>query len=345
MRLLVITQALDLDDPLLSAYHGWVAALAREAEYVEAVCLKEGRHALPGNVRVHSLGKERGKRTGLAYALSFLALAWKLRKDYDVVFVHMNEEYVLIAGPLWQLLQKRVYLWRNHYAGSWRTSLAALCCTGIFCTSRASYTARYRKTTFMPVGVDLARFEVPAEVQRVPRSILFFSRLTSSKHPEVLIDALSVLKERDVVFRASFFGSPREGDEDYACRLQERAKKLGDAVSFHAGVTNEKAPEVYQAHEVFVNCSPSGMLDKTVFEAAASGCLVLTESEDMAGFGFSDITYTPGDVLSLAEHIERMLALSEKDKDVLRGRLLDLAKKHALDSLARQLVAKMGGGE
>src|SRR3989344_3692203 len=57
MRLLICTQAADQDDPVLGFFHEWIAGLAKQFESVEVVCLKEGRHALPANVSVHSLGK------------------------------------------------------------------------------------------------------------------------------------------------------------------------------------------------------------------------------------------------------------------------------------------------
>lgn len=350
MKLLVVTQALDLNDPLLSAYHGWVAALAREAGSVEAICLKEGRHALPGNVRVHSLGKERGARSRLAYAASFLRLAWRLRDRYDAAFVHMNQEYLLVAGPLWKLLGKPAYLWRNHYAGSWRTDLAAAFCAAVFCTSRSSYTAKYRKTEIMPVGVDLERFAAVPAVPRTPatagrssRTVLFFSRLTPSKRPELFVDALALLKGRGVPFTATICGSPNEGDDAFADSVHARVERAGlaDAVSFRPGIPNDQAPALYAAHELFVNCSPSGMLDKTVFEAAASGCLVLTESDDLRAFGFEDATYAAGNAESLAAGIERMLALPDPEKGALLGRLADLARTHDLRSLAAALVRRM----
>ena len=342
MRLLVVTQAFDLDDPLLGAYHGWVEALAREAESVEAVCLKEGRHALPGNVRVHSLGKERGGRSRLAYAISFLLLCWRLRGRYDAAFVHMNQEYLLVAGPLWKLLGKPAYLWRNHYAGSPLTGLAALWCRAVFCTSRASYTARYRKTEIMPVGVNLDRFG-PTDAVHEPRSVLFLSRLTPSKRPELLLDALGLLAGRSVPFSALLCGSPNEGDEAYAESVRARAEALGlgGSVAFRPGIPNEEAPRLYASHELFVNCSPSGMLDKTVFEAAASGCLVLAESEDLRTFGLPDATYAPGDAASLADGIERLLALPEEEKDALRERLASLAGEHSLRGLAPALISRM----
>lgn len=343
MRLLVVTQALDLDDPLLSAYHGWVEALAGESESVEAVCLKEGRHALPANVTVHSLGKESGLRSRLGYAWSFLSLCWKLRSRYDAAFVHMNQEYVLVAGPLWKLLGKRVYLWRNHYAGSVLTDIAASLCTSVFCTSRHSYTAKYRKTVFMPVGVNLERFGTDGGEARAPRSILFFSRITPSKHAELLIEAFGLLKAKGVAFSASIVGSAPSEFEGYATALSMQVADLGleSSVRFLPGVRNEDAPAVFRSYELYVNCSPSGMLDKVIFEAAASGCLVLSESDDLRGKGFADVTYEPGDAASLASHIERLIALSPEEKEGLRARFFALAAENSLVGLAKELVAHM----
>jgi glycosyltransferase involved in cell wall biosynthesis len=342
MRLLIITQALDLDDPVLSVYHDWVAALANVSESVEAVCLKEGRRALQENVIVHSLGKETGPKSRLVYAWRFLALAWRLRSRYDAVFVHMNQEYVLIGGPLWKLLGKQIYLWRNHYSGSVLTDVAALWCTAVFCTSKRSYTAKYAKTVRMPVGVNTDRF-VQEAGERVPRSLLLFSRIAPSKHVDLFVEALGLLKERGVVFVASIVGSAPPEFEAYAAEVKERSSELGlsEQLRFLPGVLNEDAPLVYRLHEIYVNCSPSGMLDKMIFEAAASGCLLLTESEDMQSFGFEDVTYDAGDVESLASHMEHLLNCTDEERAALRVRFEALVKAHSLTGLARTLVAHM----
>lgn len=336
MRILFVTQALDLDEPVLSTYHNWVSALAERVEHIEAICLKEGRHMLPKNVVVHSLGKEKGGRSSLQYALRFLVLSWKLRNEYDAVFVHMNQEYVLISGWLWKLLGKRVYLWRNHYAGSFLTDVAAAFCTNVFCTSKHSYTARYKKTKLMPVGVDTERFAAPSGVTRIPRSILFFSRMSPSKRPEMLLDALALLKEKGVSFTASFYGSPLPEYVAYYEGLKQRVIETGltDRVSFFPGVVNEEAPRVFQAHEIFVNCSRSGMFDKMLFEAAASGCMVLAVSEDFGSlFGTEHSFEATAEALSA--RLEEVLrtpdegeVIVKKDQETLHSQTLPQLVTH-----------------
>lgn len=346
MRLLIVTQAIDTQDPVLGFFHGWVAAIAARMEQVTVICLKEGAHDFPANVRVYSLGKEKGGASAFAYAARFLSLAWKLRHDYDRVFVHMNQEYILIAGWLWEILNKRVYMWRNHYAGSRLTDLAASTCTKVFCTSKHSYTAKYRKTVLMPVGIDLERFGTAgvadseaAGVARVPDSILFFARMAPSKRPEMLIDALAQLRKKGIAFVATFIGSPLPEDEAWYEKLKESALPLGDAISFKPGIPNSEAPAAYRAHEISVNASRSGMFDKTLFEAAACGCLVLATSDDFKGAAGTNQHFA--DAAELAERLAEALARSQEDRIHDRARMHALARAQSLATLADRLSVEL----
>jgi glycosyltransferase involved in cell wall biosynthesis len=338
MRILFVTQALDLDDPVLSAYHGWVAEVAKHAKSVEAICLKEGRHALPYNVTVHSLGKDRGQRTSFEYAWRFLLLSWKLRNSYDAVFVHMNQEYLLVAGVLWKLLRKPAYLWRNHYAGSFLTDIAAMFSTKVFCTSKHSYTAKYKKTVLMPVGVDTSRFSREGEEKREPHSILFFARMAPSKRPDVLIEALRTLSARGVDYKAAFVGSPLDKDKEWYETLQEKAAGL--PVSFSPGIRNENAPRLYRTHQIFVNTSQSGMLDKMIFEAAASGCLVVAASEDWEE-SVGEASWFDGTPEMLSEKIAALFALQVNEQEAMSAKLKAVAERSNLTTLGTQLAAEI----
>lgn len=338
MRLLIVTQSLDRQDPVLGFFHQWVAALAARTEQVTVICLRAGDHALPENVGVYSLGKERGRAPAWRYALRFLRLAWRLRERYDAAFVHMNEEYVLLAGAAWRLAGKRVYLWRNHYAGSWRTHLAAALSTKVFCTSKFSYTARFAKTVLMPVGVDTRRFMRDGAAPPAPRTILFLARMAPSKRPDLVIDALGPLLARGVSFTAAFVGSPLPDHVRYYESLAAQAERAGlhDRVRFLPGIPNDRTPELYAAHEYFVNASPSGMFDKTLFEAAASGALVLAASEDFRDAAGDDHWFA--DAATLADRLAALMAESETQRARRRDRLRALALEESLETLADRLM-------
>ena len=331
-KLLFVTQVMDKSDSVLGAYHGWVSELAKHVGHITVICLYEGEHTLPSNVRVFSLGKERGRAPAFVYALRFLALVWRLRRTYDTVFVHMNQEYLLLAGVTWKLLGKRIFFWRNHYAGSVFTDMAALFCTKIFCTSRYSYTAKYKNTEFMPVGVDTSRFLESTSVARIQHSILFFARMAPAKRPELFIEALGLLKQRGVSFTASLYGSPLPVDVTYYENLKIKSRELGleESVIFYPEVPNSEAPAVFAAHEIFVNCSPSGMFDKTLFEAVGAGCVVLARSLDFCEQAGSDFHFETCE--ELAHTLEGMLVALPS-----RASLTALLERNSLKTLGLKL--------
>ena len=116
LKLLIITQAIDLDNPVLGFFHRWVGEFSKHNEKLTVICLEKGKYNLPANVEVLSLGKEEGS-SRFKYLWCFYKYLWRERTNYDVVFVHMNQEYILLAGWWWRLTGKKVVLWRNHQAG------------------------------------------------------------------------------------------------------------------------------------------------------------------------------------------------------------------------------------
>ncbi len=322
MKLLIVTQVVDSTDPFLGFFHGWLKELSTRFERIEVICLKEGQHSLPANVRVHSLGKEGGASRG-KYIVRFLRYVWQLRREYDTVFVHMNQEYILLAGWLWSILGKRIYLWRNHYAGGLLTDVAATFATKVFCTSKYSYTAKYKKTIIMPVGVDTGIFKPQTDIVRAPRSILFFSRFAPSKRPDVLLEALRILRNEGIPFEASFYGGALPHHASYREDVMRSAKEHGlTEIAFHEGVPHTEAPNIFSAHEIFANLSSSGMYDKTIFEAAACGCFVLASSRDFAALVGEQFLLTDAeDAKTVAEKLRETLSLSEPERAALASKL------------------------
>lgn len=348
MKLLIITQIVDEDDLFLGFFHAWIEELSKKFDKVTVVCLKEGKHFLPDNVQVYSLGKEHhtSRATRVARILRY---SFALRGQYDAVFVHMNQEYILIAGWLWQILGKKIYMWRNHYAGSRLTDHAARLCDKIFCTSKFSYTAKYPKTVFMPVGVDTRSYKRMPEVSRDPRSVLFYARLAPSKNPEILLRALEILHARGVAFSADFYGTPLPQDEAYADALKQKveAAGLGGKVRFLPGRPHNEGPHIFNAYAIFVNASRSGMYDKTLLEAAACECIVVAASKDFAELVPSRFIFNEGDAEDLAKKLEPLLQLPLLEQQGIGSQMHNVAKKQSLevlgDALAREITTPFYG--
>ncbi|MEA2715116.1 MAG: hypothetical protein QOG91_144 [Candidatus Parcubacteria bacterium] len=343
MKLLVFTQKVDLDDTVLAFFHRWILELAKHCERLTVVCLYKGRHELPPAVRVFSLGKETG-RSRVKYVRNFFRSASLLKDDYDSVFVHMNQEYVLLGGFYWKSLGKKIFMWRNHYAGSLLTDAAALFCDKVFCTSKYSYTAKYAKTVLMPVGVDTEVFKPIEGVRRMEHSILSLGRISPSKKIEQLIEALAILKKQGSRFVASIYGDALPPDAGYYRMLKEKARELelDDRLSFKPGVPNRATPAIYSAHDIFVNLSPSGMFDKTIFEAMASGTIIVSSNRDLADKIDAEYLFEENDVGGLAARISGLLAIRREERDARGERLRKYAaENHGLGLLAKRLALEM----
>src|SRR3989344_3062275 len=339
MKLLLFTQALDTNDPVLSVYHSWVLEFAKNFEFITVICLRKGAYNLPANVKVLSLGKEQGK-SRLGYITRFYKYIFG--EEYDSVFVHMNQEYVLLGGLFWKLSGKRIYMWRNHHAGSFLTAIAIAFCTRVFCTSKFSYTVKYKKTIIMPVGVDTDFFVRRQEIIKIPRSILFLSRIAPVKKPHIFIEALKLLKAGSINFKASIYGDSLDRDREYHGDLKEKVKKAGlsDWVVFYDGIPNSETVRAYNSHEIFVNLSSSGMYDKTIFEAMACETLILATNKNLEGLVPESFIAKEDDVENIAFKLEKLLVLS-LDEKVKWGRELCRVtnEHHSLRELGNKLVA------
>jgi glycosyltransferase involved in cell wall biosynthesis len=337
MKLLIITQAVDLDDPVLGFFHRWVEEFAPRYEHVSVVCLKEGRHALPANVSVYSLGKESGA-SRIKYVWNFYRYIWKLRHEYDAVFVHMNQEYVLLGWKLWWLLGKRIVLWRNHRQGSVLARFACLVSHAVCYTSPEAYVAKYRNAVRMPIGIDTDFFKPTVQAPEKD-SILFLGRLDEVKRADVFVDALRALQQQEVRFHADVYGSPTYADSFYANTVITRAKPLVDAglLTFHPAVQHEKTPALYAAHSIYVNLTPSGSFDKTIGEAMACGCVVVAANAVVQSvIGDAYVSAVEPDVvakvlaLTLAKSPEERAAAGKRNRT-------HMEQEHSLSLLAGQL--------
>lgn len=270
MKLLVITQKVDRNDPVLGFFHQWLFKLSFQFEKVEVVCLQKGEYDLPKNVQVFSLGKESGQNK-FKYIFNFFKICFFQSLKYDAVFVHMNQEYVLLGGWFWKIFGKKIFLWRNHPKGNLFTYLAVWLVDQVFCTSpysftNYSFTKLFKKTILMPVGIDVEQFADNESISR-ENKILSLGRISPIKNIHLMIEAVKILKERGVSFVLDIVGDP-VNPEDVEYKNQLINKSQGLPVNFLPGVPNKMTPEIYRGHEIFINLTPSGSFDKTILESA-----------------------------------------------------------------------------
>jgi len=335
MKLLILTQAVDTQDSVLGFFCGWLKEFSKHYDSIEVVCLKEGEHKLPTNVHIHSLGKESG-RSRIKYIFRFYRYLWSLRREYDAVFVHMNQEYVLLGGIPWRLLRKRIGFWRNYRTGTLLTSPACWLAHHVFYTSPDSYTARFKHAVRMPMGIDTRTFTLG---KPIPRSILFLGRLDPEKRTEIFVEALSRLHEAGTLFTADIYGDPTYGESPYIRALKEQAMPLIQAgvLKMHPAIPNPETPPIFAAHALYVNITPAGSFDKTIGEAMASGSLVVCMNDAVSGVLPGELIIN-GSTESLIEGIEVALGMDQQMQDTLRMICRSYVEDvHSLELLARRL--------
>jgi glycosyltransferase involved in cell wall biosynthesis len=333
MKLLICTQAVDIHDPILGFFHGWLLEFAKHFEHIHVICLREGAHALPPNVTVYSLGKETGE-SRLKYITRFYGYLRMLRGAYDRVFVHMNPHYVLLGGILWKMRGIPIFFWRNHARMNLMTRIAASFARKVFYTSPYACLSKYHHAIQMPVGIDLTLFTMSVAPQHAKPRVLFLGRLSPVKRVEICIEAAALLGDA-----CSFhvYGDAPRKDEAYAKKLRETA---ASNIVFYPGVANRETPSVYKAHDMYVNLTPDGSMDKTVLEAAACGTMAIVTNASFRGILDESAVLKEATPQALRDAIMRQTKLPESEKAEQRAHAYAAVKEnHSLEKLGVLLRA------
>ena len=335
MRLLIVTQAVDERDGVLGFFSRWIVEFAKNAEKVTVICLREGEYHLPENVKVYSLGKERGGNRA-AYVARFLLRIWKLRSTYDTVFVHMNPEYVILGAPLWRVLGKRIGLWYTHKQVDFKLRLATLFADKVFTASKESFRIQSNKVIVMGHGIDTHAYTLP-RVPRVtdgPIRILTTGRISKTKGLHQMIKVLDTLHARGRSFTFTIAGSPATPtDEQYAVELRREVSErpYASEVHFLGDVPHADIPKLLSCADVFINLSATGSLDKAVLEAMAAQVPVVTSNEAFRSI-LPQGTVPADDSIAIAEAIEKAVSWDTQSLKEL------VEKEHSLPALISRIV-------
>ncbi len=339
MRLLIFTQKVDSSDTVLGFFCGWIREFAKNYESVTVICLEKGEYTLPDNVTVYSLGKE-VSNGHLQYIINLYRYLLLIRGTYDQVFVHMNQEYVLLAGLYWRLSRKPVYLWRNHPYGNIGTWIAVCLSTKAFCTSKQSFTARFSKTVVMPAGIDTKKFVHIPSVLRNKNSVCMVGRIAPVKGIGLALEALNNLIESGTQVSLTVIGTPLPKDIRYYKALKEYAEihSLSSYVQFEEAVLPDTLPHIYSSYEICLNLTEDGSFDKTIVEAAACGAIPVVSNAHLRGL-LPDSCITERTAESIAESIAHVLSGPVR---VETARLLkSFVESQSLDGLMQELKNQM----
>lgn len=315
MKLLVLTQKVNKNDSNLGFFHDWLKRLAEKTEKLTVICLEAGQYDLPANTQVYSLGKEKGA-SRLSYLFNFYKYIWKLRDDYDGVFIHMNPEYCILGGIFWRLLHKKIMLWYTHKAVNWRLRLGTFFADKVFTASRESFRLLSKKVEAVGHGIPVDAFAGrPENITTGELCLLAVGRASPSKDFDTAIKAVEELKNNKNLPPIKF---AIESERKYA-----------------------EMPEVYHRYQILIHTSRTGSMDKVVLEALASGRIVVSSSEAFADLAKQGIVYSfpAGDSAALANKIEEIYKSGVLDIIPDRKAIDYVRKNHNLESIIQKIVS------
>ena len=338
MKLLIITQKIDINDDNLSFFHRILEKFSERLEGVFAIGLSAGEYRLPENVSVFSLGKERG----YSKIRQFFRLQKALLKylpEVDGVYVHMGSIFAIASFPLAKIFCKKIVLWYAHGALPWKLKLAEKLVDSIATSSSAGCRLKSKKIKIIGQGIDVELFK-PAEVGPHTTRILYAARLVPVKDHKTLIKAIDILvKQKNIKnIRVRILGTPLlDSQKEYLENLKQLVKiySLDSYIEFLPGAPYRRMPEQFQWADLFVNPSSTGSLDKVVLEAMASGCLVLTCNEAYKEVLAGKYIFRRGDAENLAVKIADLMT-AQRD-EALREIVV---KNHNLDNLIDKIISE-----
>lgn len=331
MKLLIVTQKVDRNDPVLGFFHTWIIKFAESFESVVVICLYKGEYNFPSNIKVLSLGKENGV-SRIKYILNFFTCIWSERKNYDKVFVHMNQVYVLLGGIIWKVLGKEIFLWYTHKSVTSSLRIALLFVSKVFSASQESFRIRTNKLRVVGHGIplDLFVFEQTKIFNFENIQLVTVGRISRSKDLRTLIDAANILKASlDII------GGPLTTDD--SIYFKELEKFASDKIIFHGSKKQENITPYIKKADIFVHASSTGSLDKAPLEAMACGTPVISCNDSFIPLLSScGLTFKKQDPQSLAMAIRSFELNAQKDEVRLQLRNV-IAKHHSLEGLIKNL--------
>ncbi len=341
-KILIITQKVDKNDSILGFFHAWINEFAKQFENVTIICLWKGRYDLPNNVKVLSLGKEE-RVSRLTYILRLYKYIWCERKNYDTVFVHMNPIYVLLCGPLWKILGKKVSLWYTHKHVDLKLRLAEKIVDQIFSASKVSFRLNTKKLKVMGHGIDTEKFSATDSKRDYSTlRVITVGRISETKNLKVILDAIEILKKRNIPVIFELIGGPiMKEDFEYLDFLKNvvTQKGLDKEVLFLGEKNHEQIKNHLLLNTVFVNMSYTGSLDKAVLEAMACELPVVTSNEAyLEMLKDFDLLIRDNDPMTLADKMSYIFHNKERSNEIGKRMRDIVVKNHNLSVLIKKIV-------
>jgi len=335
----------------------WISALAGRLDSLEVIALEttpRGVAALPANVRLHPLGKEKGYGRGRILANAVRA-AGRALGPAEFILCHMMPVYALAAWPAGLVRRKPLFLWYTHQHLDLKLRLAAAVSDRVLTAAPEAMRVPTAKKRVLGHGISTDRFRPAPDGEKAraeetgPIRVLSVGRLSPVKRLEVLVQAAENLKERGELARFRFIlaGQPSNpAQEVYAGEVKARIRSEGLEGSFEflGSVPFARIGEVYQEADLFVSMQEQRGLDKAVLEAMACGLLVVAANESfrpLLGDLAEELIYPADQPAGLAQRLLNLAGTESARRRELGLKLRERVEaEHGLGRLMDRILAE-----
>jgi len=283
MKLLIINYEMNDDSPVLS----WQASVARElakrCDEVQVLTEIAVRYQGAENLRVHTMPRRPfgvPKRLGGGFLVN-PQLA-RILRDFkpDACFIHMAARWAYCLYPVLKRHNIPVLLWYAHGSVSWRLKLALKCVDRVITSTPEGFRLPSPKVHVIGQAIDTELFDIPSSLSPRPE-IVYVGRISERKRVHLMPEVLAELRRLapDVPWRIKLVGPTLTAeDHSYIAALRQKISALGfaDFIELAGSMPQKETARLYQSAALHLNLSETGSMDKTVMEALATGCPVLT---------------------------------------------------------------------
>lgn len=268
-----------------------VKELARHCEKVIVLTERIGRFIPRNNVIVHLIPKRPWgipKVLGSRMLMNFTVAGLIRQYQINACFVHMAMEWTYRLFPVLKLHRIPILLWYAHGTVSNRLRLAHACAAKVVTSTPEGFRLSSNKKIVIGQGINTDLFNIPVYAPE-RNDILYVGRISPRKKVHLFIDIMELLHELfpDVGLRLRIIGptlskTDREYEQNLIKKIEE--KNLTEKIHFLGDMPQQKIPLYYSSAFLHLNLSDTGSMDKTVMEALACGCPVLTSNEAFYDF-------------------------------------------------------------
>jgi glycosyltransferase involved in cell wall biosynthesis len=351
MRLVFVTQKVDVDDPILGATVAKLEALAARCEHVHVLALVVGKHDLPSNVSFATFGAPTRPQRLVRY---LRALASALRRRPDVLLAHMAPVYLVLAAPLAKPFRVRLLLWYTHGRRSKMLRVATALCDRALTVDERSFPLVSPKVVPIGHGIDVSVFRPEARRRAGgPLKLLALGRMSRAKDLPTILRGFGLALEQGLDATLELRGPVATADEQrHRLELEElaAAEPLRGRVRIASPVSYGLIPALVKEFDALVNATHAddsrGGVDKAVLEAAASGLPVIACNAALDSLlqGLPlELHFRTGDPEELAQ---RLLALAASPEEARSAAARELRRRveerHSTKTWADGVVRAVG---